>query len=286
MSQTSNSERESGTEVDIPEKSWDNPFAPGTPLYNLFEKRVRQERDLVIIIDDYNAGRGTGKTVGSLQLGEGMDQTEEGVTKEKATINPEALRNAYTARPKRSALVLDEAEVGASNRQAMTKVNQALREIMSMGRVEQKYVIINTPLKEFIDKDLRKLADVWISMTARGQGLVHFFEWQSYAEKLMTPQKQYITFEDIPGNTRLREVYNYLTREKYKKMDGEDGDGFIPVSEHNERVGEAKKQAAREKRDEIIQNIARHPEYDISQVHIGEMTGVSQTTVSNKLNER
>jgi predicted XRE-type DNA-binding protein len=273
---------------DIPDKQLSHPFAPGTPLAKMFEKRVSQNRDIVIIVDDFNAGRGTGKSIASLQLGEGMDQTDEGLTKEKCTLDPEALRSYYTDRPKQSALVLDEGEVGASNREAITNVNKALREIMSMGRVEEKYVIINTPLKRFIDTDLQKLADVWISMTARGQGLVHFFKWHPYEEKLMTPKQQYLNFEDIPGNHRLRSVYRYLTREKRRKMnDSDEGEGFIEVSEHNDIVEQEVKQARRETRDDIIARIATHPKFaDVSQADIGEVAGVSQSKVSNVLNNR
>lgn len=276
-----------GTHPDIPDKGWTNPFQPGTPMYLLFDKRVRQGRDLVIIVDDYNAGRGTGKTAASLQLGHGMDQNG-GMTREKATMEPEEIRNAYTGQPVRSSLVLDEGEVGASNRQAMTKVNQALREIMSMGRVEQKYVIINTPLKEFIDKDLRKLADVWISMTKKGEGLVHFFDWQPYAGRLMTPQKQWLEFNDVPTDHELRDVYNYLTREKRKRMRGDDGSGFIPYEKHREQLEQAKRDVRKETRDEMVRNIMSHPRVeasDVTQTNIGEAIGVSQTTISNILND-
>lgn len=275
-------------DFDIPEKGWENPFAEGTPLHGKYEKVVRQERDLLIIVDDWNVRRGTGKTVASLQLAQGMDQTDEGITRDKVSTNPEEIRTAYATQPKRSALVLDEGEVEASNRQAMSKVNQALREIISMGRVEQKYVVINTPLKEFIDSDLQKLADVWISMTKKGEGFVHFFEWQSYAKKLLTPQQQWLEFEDIPTDHELRDVYNYLTREKRQKIRGEDGEGFIPVSEHEEKLRKVKKEMRKETRNDIVRNIMRHPEIqqtEISQRMVGEAIDVSQTTISNILHE-
>jgi len=265
------------------DKGWKNPFAKGTPLHKLYEKRISQGRDLVMIVDDYDAGRGTGKTIGGLQLAAGMDQTDEGITREKATLNPEQLRDSYVSQPQRSALLLDEGEAGLSNRQAMSKVNQVLREIMSMGRVEEKYVIITTPLKEFIDKDLRKLADVWISMTKRGTGLVHFFEYNNYQNKLYTPKKQWIEFKDIDADHEARKVYNHLTRVKRKKMRGEDGGNFITAKEHREKLSKAKKQERQDVRDTIIKNITRHPDIEAkNQSAIGEVClGVSQSHVSN-----
>lgn len=268
------------------EKGWTNPFTEGTPLHDLFEQRISQHRDLVILIDDMNAERGTGKTVASLQLGNGLDQTDDGLTWEKVTMEPEEIRNAYANQPKRSALVLDEGEVGASNRQSMSKVNQALREIMSMGRVEEKYVIVNSPAIEFIDKDLRKLADIWIGMTRKGAGVVHRLDRQPYAGKLLTRKIQHIEFKDIPTDHRLRGVYNKLTRAKREKISGNDGDGFIPESDHKEKLEKAVKQARRERRDELLTEIYRHPETEISQRVLGDAVGLTQQAVGNIVNSK
>lgn len=273
---------------DIPDKSWDNPFVPGTWLNEQFEEIVSQHRDLIIILDDYKGRRGTGKTIASMQLANGMDQTAEGLTKTKVSLQPEEIREAYAEEPPRSGLVLDEAEVGASNRQAMSNVNQALREIMSMGRVEEKYVVVNSPLKNFIDKDIRKLCDVWISMTRKGEGLVHHLDYQPYAAKLLTKKKQWIEFEDIPGDHELRDVYNYLTREKRKRIRGEEGDGFIPRSEHREILAKAKKEARKQERNENIHDFYTHPEVreaSIPQRVVADAAGVSQQTVANVLQD-
>lgn len=269
---------------DIPEKGWENPFAEGTYLYDLYDEVASEERDLIIIIDDYYGRRGTGKTIASLQLGNGMDQTTQGMTWSKASLEPAEIRNAYASEPLRSGLVLDEGEVGASNRQAMTLTNQALREIMSMGRVEQKYVVVNTPIRGFIDSDLQKLADVWITMMRRGLGLVHALEWEPYSKQLLTPKKQWLYFDDVPKNTDVREVYNRLTREKRKRIMGSDGRGFVPQEEHKKELKKAREQARHEERNEIIRAIHDHPEHDestdINQRTIGESVGISRSQVN------
>jgi len=276
------------THPDIPERSWSNPFSEGTPLHERYGKIVSENRDIIIVVDDYYARRGTGKTVASLQLANGMDSTDEGVTHEKVTLQPEELRNAYSTQPKRSGLVLDEGELGASNRQAMSKVNQALREIMSIGRVQEKYVVVNTPLKKFLDSDILKLADVWITMVRKGLGLVHFFEWEPYSEQLLTPQKQWIEFEDIPKRTQLRNVYNQLTRDKKSHIAGEGGADYILRSEHESELESARKDAAREKRNEIVRSLFSHERIQktaLSQTMVAEAIGVTQPTVSNILDK-
>lgn len=271
----------------IPERSRENPFGEGTFLHDVFEDVLMDQRDIIIIIDDYRGRRGTGKTVFSLQLADAMDQTDEGLTKEKVSIQPEEIRNAYSSQPRGSGLVLDEAEVGASNRAAMSKTNQALREIMSMGRVEQKYLVVNAPVRGFVDKDIQKLADIWISMTNRGKGLVHHLKWMPYQQTLHTPQKDFAVMSDIPKGTDLRDVYNYLTEKKQKRIQGDDGQEFIPLPEHKEKVQKKTQQARREGRDETIRAIFNQPEIQetaISQRMVGDAIGVSQQAVSNILN--
>lgn len=277
---------------DIPEKGWTNPFPDGHPLHDLFERRIRNNQDLVILIDDYHARRGTGKTVASLQLAEGMDQNG-GLTWDNVSMSPEEIRNCYYQLPERSGIVFDEGEVGASKYQAASKSSQALREIVSMGRIEEKYVVINTPAIGLMDKDLRMLADVWIMMLAKGIGLIHYFERQPYGAggkgKLLTPKKGIIQFNDIQTGTPLRKLYNDLTREKKKRIRGEEGEAFITMSEHQEELEKAKEEARREQRNEDIYSFYNHPRHDesgdVTQGTIGEAVGLTQQRVGTILQE-
>lgn len=272
---------------DIPEKSWTNPFAEGTWLHDEFEDVVSQSRDIIIIVDDRLGRRGTGKTVKSLKLAAAMDQTDEGMTTAKTSLSPEEIRNAYASQEKRSGLVLDEAEFGASNRQAMSKTNQALREIMSMGRVEQKYVVINSPIRGFIDTDIQKLCDVWISVHRKGLAMVHHLEWEPYSEQLLTRRKQWLQFSDIERGTQLRRVYNDLTQQKRKEISGEETQTFVPADEHEEIVEQVATEARKHARNEVIESIYQHPEASergVYQSFLGECVGLEQATISDIVN--
>ncbi|MFW5900867.1 MAG: helix-turn-helix domain-containing protein, partial [Halodesulfurarchaeum sp.] len=279
---------------DIPEQQWTNPFPQEHPLHDLYDRRVRNEQDLAIIISDYHSRRGTGKTIASLQLGEGMDQSG-GLTTGKATVRAEELRNAYFKQPIRSSLILDEGELGASNRDAMTTTNKELRKILSIGRVEQKYLIINTPDINFLDKDLIKLCDVWILMLRKGLGLVHFLEQNPYANSNNTlrPKKGLIEFKDIKRGTRLREVYNHLTKQKRGHIRGEEGESFIRQSEHEEVLRKTREEVRTETRNELLADIwAGLGSMDdddiqkvkswngITQTQLAEAVGLSQQQIS------
>jgi len=282
------------THPDIPEQQWENPFPEQHALHDLYGKRVRQEQDLAIIISDYHSRRGTGKTIASLQLAEGMDQSG-GMTTGKATVRAEELRNAYFKQPKRSSLLLDEGELGASNREAMTTTNKELRKILSIGRVEQKYLLINTPDISFLDKDIIKLCDIWILMLRKGVGLVHFLERNPYASGsgVLRPKKGLIEFKDIQKGTELRDVYNHLTKQKKGHIRGEEGESFIRASKHKDELQDARETARTEMRNELIADVWNHlGEMDsemigkvdrwdgITQGMLAEAVGLSQQQVS------
>lgn len=282
------------SQPDIPDKQWANPFPPEHPLHDLYGRRVRQEQDLAIIVSDYHSRRGTGKTIASLQLGEGMDQAG-GLTTGKATVRPEELRNAYFKQPKRSALVLDEGELGASKYDAASNTNKELRKILSIGRVEQKYLIINTPDMDFLDKEIVRMCDVWILMLRKGVGLVHFLERNPYAhgDGVLRPKKGIIQFEDIETGTRLRDVYNHLTRQKKGHIRGDEGEPFVSQSEHKEAVQNARETARTEMRNQLIQDVWDHlgsmtdediqkvQRWDgITQTQLAEAVGLSQQQIS------
>ena len=272
-----------GTQVDIPEKKRTNPFKEETYLHKEFGQVLKDNRDIIILITDLYGRRGTGKTVSALSLASELDQTDEGMTWAKVSMDAEEIRNAYATLPKGSALVLDEIEQAADNRSAMTKTNKALREIMSMGRVEEKYVLTTVPLRHFVDKDILNMTACWIAMARKGLGLVHELRWEAYSQQLLHPQKQWLEFEDIEKGTQLRQIYNKLTKEKRKRISGEQGSGFIQKKEHQKKLQQAREDARKQLRDELIAGVYNHSEIDASQTALGEATGWSQKTVSNIL---
>lgn len=280
---------------DIPEQSWSNPFPEGHPLHDLYGRRVRNNQDLVIIIDDFHARRGTGKTVAALQLAAGMNQAGE-ITNANVTTRAEELRNAYAKLPERSALVLDEGELGANKYEASTKTNKALREIMSIGRVLEKYVVVTMPEKGMLDPEVWKMSDVWITMVEKGRGIVHFLKQNPYAsgDSTQTPKVGTISFKDITKGTQLREAYNHLTQQKRTHISGGDAKDYLPRDEVQEKVAEERKAARKDMRDGLIRSIYdRLGDLDdedlqriqrssgVSQALIGEAVGLSQPQIGN-----
>jgi hypothetical protein len=244
--------------VEMQEDSVSDDFEPleldeDTPLGELYDRRVKNNQDLTILIEDWHARRGTGKSTLTLKLGAALDRTDEGVIPEKCSLSPQKIVDAYTDQDKGSALVMDEGSTGLSKYRAGSHINKAMRDIITMGRVEEKYLIMNAPAGAQIDSDLRELFDVVIFVQQLGVALVHFVKRKPYSGGMYLDDVQEIQWDTI-SDSDLNDVYRKLTEEKKKKMRG-DGEDFVPKNEVDERVKKAKKNARMEKRDELAASL-------------------------------
>jgi hypothetical protein len=159
-------------------------------------------------------------------------------------------------------------------------------------------VIINTPDKGFIDTDIRKLADVWLTMLGKGKGLIHHLKRNPYAKggngALLNEKQGLITFKDVQKGTRLRDVYNHLTARKQEHIGGDSGKSMVPEKEVQKRLEKAREETRKETRNEIITDVyERLGDLDeddytrmkrgggVSQAMLGEALGLSQQQIGN-----
>lgn len=254
----------------------------GESLGKLYEKRVENNQDLIILVDDQHNRRGTGKTVLSILLAEVMDRTDDGLTPAKAHINPEGLIKAYRDEPVGSGLVLDEAEVGMDKYRASSASNVALRRLVSMGRVREKYVVINVPNSGQVDRDLKSLADVWVMVQSKGSALVHFVGYHPYRDKPLNKKRHRIHWRSLKDE-RLQSVYEKLADEKDEYLDGQASNSMlIDRKEHEKELKQLKEEKEKVQRDVKIRTLYENTE--MSQQDVADRVGVSQKTVSRVVN--
>jgi hypothetical protein len=265
--------------------SVDRELPDGYPFTRLYRKRVANSQDLVTIVSDHQNRRGTGKTVFSLKLAQLMDRTDVGITTDKVAVGPEELVDAYTELPKGSALVLDEAEAGLSKYEAASSVNKAMRELVSMGRIQEKYLVLNLPASSELDRDLKALCDFWFMVQNKGKALGHHLNWNPYSEEPRTPKTETWEWSDIPDDAPLRDVYRYLTQEKLAHLRG-DRDGSsqrIKAQEAQQRAEKAREEGATEKRNELIREF--YDRLDITQEELAHGVELSRSRVADILSE-
>lgn len=260
-------------------------FPPSCPLGKLYRKRVAQRRDLTVLVADWNLERGSGKTTLALRLAAACDRTDEGVTPDKASLSAQALTNAYTAQPPGSALLFDEAEAGASNRRAMSSVNEAMRRIIGMGRVEQKYLFLTSPGVHQVDKDIRNMCDIWIFVRKVGEAQMFRVKYNPLGGHELTHDWGTLTWPgELPG--AVEATYKHLTEEKRGRLrgEGEDGEGYVPAGEVAEAADSAAADAERQTRDELLSDIYRNTE-GMTQKELAGAVGLSRSRLADIVSE-
>lgn len=254
-----------------------------TPLFQEYKKRVRQNRDLTVLVTDWQNERGTGKSTLSVKLASRFDRTDEGLTPDKAALSPERMIRAYSSQPKGSGLILDEAEAGLGSRDAMTKTNKVMSKIVSMARVKEKYVIFNMPASSHVDKRILDLADFWIIVKDRGYAPVYRLKKNPFKGKTYPKREQVIEWNAGFETKAEREVYKALSEEKDERLDngGPAREKFITEAEAEEKREQAVEQERRRVRDAIIARMLASPKVEASQTAIGQAAlGMSQSHVA------
>jgi len=257
---------------------------PNGSFAKLYKKRVANNQDLAILVSDHQNRRGTGKTVLSLKLASRLDRTEEGITKEKVSIGVDSLLDSYTELPKGSALVLDEAESGLNKYEAGTQVNKAMRELVSMGRIEEKYLILNLPSSGALDRDLKALCDWWWLVQYKGLAKGHHLQWNPYSEQPRTPKKRDLEWSDIEEGTQLRDVYNYLTKLKRKHLRGESEESSqrLKPSEVQDKIQRIQSETKTETRNQLLTEIYSNSE--LTQQELSNAVGLSRSRLADIVN--
>lgn len=260
-------------------------FPEDCPLGKLYRKRVAQNRDLTVIVSDWNLERGSGKTTLALRLAQAADRTDEGVTREKASLSAEELTEAYTSKPKGSSLVFDEAEAGISNRRAMSGVNEAMRKIVGMGRVEQKYLFLTTPGVHQIDSDIRAMADVWVMVREVGRAQMYRVRFNPFEGKALTDNWGILRWPDARP-AEIETTYQKLTEDKRAALrgEGDDGAGYVDAAEAAESAEKAAEQAERQKRDDLLRTIYEQND-DMTQQKLADSVGLSRSRVADILSD-
>jgi hypothetical protein len=255
------------------------------PLGKLHRKRVAQGRDLTVLVADWNLERGSGKTTLAMRLAAAMDRSDDGFTRSKATLSAEELTDAYTREAPRSALLLDEGQAAASNRRAMSGINEAVRQVVGMGRVEQKYLLLTAPGVHQVDKDIRNMCDVWVFVRRLGEAQMFRVRYNPFGGHELTDDWGTLSWPgDLPG--RLEAIYDDLTAEKRRRLrgEGDDGQGYVDSDTAADRAEEAAAEAERQKRDELLREVYQNTD-DMTQQELADSVGLSRSRIADILSE-
>lgn len=167
--------------------------------------KIEQDKDIQIIIVGRNAERGLGKTTLGILLCKLLDRHEWDHS--KGTLNFDRYKELYNELPERSAILLDEMELIADTRRALSKENVQLSQMWSMFRYRQMITIGTIPSADQLDKRMKKLSSGRITVVERGLAYPYRYRVDDFSGKV-TPRryrndyglKEQIRWKDLDGS--------------------------------------------------------------------------------------
>lgn len=212
------------------------------PLHQLAADRIAQGRDLKIIITADDSQTGVGKTTaaGWLALnwtwmfaGQKWQVNPEDPVEGMGTLNPEEyfqivskVGNDYNPG---TAIVVDDCEE-LDARRSMQNLNVKFSHRWMLMRLKQAITILTLPSPAAVDSRLEELADVWINILRRGQGVVHDIGVNAYGSRdVYTKKVHKMDFPDVSSHEELEK----LSGMKEDKMDKWDMEANGETGEEN-----------------------------------------------------
>lgn len=263
--------------------------------YGIFGRRVlsalENNNDAKILIVGEDSQTGIGKTTLAAKLCKWIDPGW--TAKHRAFTNVNQYLNYMSPEvddgrpPQQSAVLLDELEAGASNRDWMSKENRGLTDAWSMMRAYNVAHIATMPSLRLVDKNLQELADWYVVVLWRGVALPHWVNVNRYNHKLSFQKvptdenPQFVKFGDLPDDDPDKQ---YLDRIKDKAIAGA-GVETISIAEHEERMEDAIEDAQRAMRNYIVWYM--YERFDLTSVELSgtDWVDVSRQQVNNIVND-
>lgn len=252
----------------------------GSLLGEFIKYRLENNRDAKIIITSKSASTGLGKSTLAILIAEWIHQKyheEKWDAEEYGYISVEDYIQKYLDSKPQTALLLDEIEAGADNRRSMSSENVNLSKAWATLRMRNVVTIATLPSTLMLDSRMMPLADVWINVMNRGVAVPYFIWINDFTHEVKTVtakhpetgQKEMISWNPIDDD----ENFKYMSELKNTDVFGK-SDKTYKYSE----VQSKKKEAKREKRNEIIKTL--HKKTNLSQSEIGQIVDMTQQAVS------
>lgn len=188
--------------------------------------------------------------------------------------------------------MLDEIEAGADSRRAMSHDNVQLSQAWATMRAMNIATVATLPSVSMLDNRMLELCDYWVLVKSRGVAQPYEVSVNDFNGKVqrkpLSPDKkgngEHIKFGDLdsddPDKSYLDSIKDDMLRGLTKDSEK------IRISECEERVQDAEKDARMEFRNEMIYELYHSDVVDVSTTDLGEMefTEVSQSQASRITN--
>lgn len=238
------SETDSSTELRnednerIPELSAEHipALEDGTPktlvestVFREYLKRLKQGRDLKLIIDAQGNETGVGKTLLGTQLAMMMDI--HGFDAERqATMDAREYMDLYSSMPRGSAAYLQESEKSGDKRRSMSNEVMNLGYTFAILRKRQIFPILDLPDATNLDDRIIKQCDFRILVRDRGHAIVFSINTNDFSGEKIWSKTEDLHWDNMPEC----ENYEILDEMKDAWISGEMESKYVPREEFEE----------------------------------------------------
>jgi len=242
-----------------------------SPLHEMYEKRESQGRSLQAIIVARDNDTGTGKTTLAVSL---CKKWGEDWGAENATNRPGEYRDFLNNKPEGSVLLADEIGQMYDSRRSMSSENVEVSQDWQMIRTKEYKTISTLPGPSFLDKRLKKLADVMIVCTRRGHARVYRLKVDDQDGDIWREHLCNVEWGALDDDEDYQAVEQMKRERLAERFEGSD--------EQDDQDGADADQARREGRNETIRRLV---ENGMTQTEIAAALDMDQSTVSRIVRE-
>jgi hypothetical protein len=258
-----------------------------SPLQNEWIRRMKQGRDIRVIISAENAATGVGKTTAAYSLAKQWHPPyPDGWTADYATLDAREYVHLYHDVPPGTVLILDEAEKGLERRRSMSKDVLEVGHAFATLRYRQVPGILTLPTRSMMDKRVaEQLCDYWVICQERPIGEAEVYKF-GYNEVLGKAYKEHVGTYRWPSWDSDPEFRN-LDQKKVDRMEGATKSQYVHRDELEDLKDNYWNKATQRKTFELVRTF--HDLYggrggELSQDDIGEAVGLSQGQISKIVN--
>ncbi len=244
-----------------------------SPLHERFQKRERQGRSLQVIIVARDNDTGTGKTTLAVNI---CKKWGDDWGAENATNKPGEYRDFLNNKPEGSVLLADEIGQMYDSRRSMSTENVEVSQDWQMIRTKRYKTISTLPGPSFLDKRLKKLADIMIVCTRRGHARAYRLKVDDSSGDIFREHLcnlEWGALDDDPDYREIEKMKRERLRERFEGGSNEGGEGSDVIEADTRR----------EIRNDMIEQMSQN---GLSQTEIAEALDLTQPSVSEILQNR
>lgn len=246
--------------------------------------RIRENRDVKIVITSRGHTTGTGKTTLAINLAHAIteiaqyfhDELDVWDAREHSFINANQYLDQYEHAPPGTVLLTDELEYMVDNRRSLSHDNVEFTEAWQMLRYKNVVTIGTAPGKQDLDKRVMENCDIWIRVIGKGVAVPYYMTVDDFTE-IVEPTR--FKYNGRKSNLQWGDLAGHPDYEFMKELKRTEG---IPGRSKQIDEGDLS-DARRDTKLTITERLIEHNlEHDtgLSQDSMAEITGWSQPKIS------